>query len=229
MSRESSYTYDPSVGNWTENTTTSGGSSSSGGSSGGSSSSSSNSYGNSYGNSNSTHTPYYGGGNLTYSSSDKTSSTGQVEKEYNEIQINTLTGTLNFIVTEETIKLTAGDTVKLEGLGKYLSGDYFVEEVTRSVGSNGYTHSATVIKTDFGDTLKTKSDGSNDEEDKNVSSSPNSNNSNRKHTVKPGDCLWNLAKYYYGRGVLWYKIYDANRDKIFNPHIIFVGQVLVIP
>ena len=51
----------------------------------------------------------------------------------------------------------------------------------------------------------------------------------RTYTVKSGDCLWNIAKKYYGNGAEYTKIYNANRDKIKNPNLIYVGQVLTIP
>ena len=95
------------------------------------------------------------GDNLTSKASSKKKSDGKVEKKYNYIEYNTLIGTLSFIVNEKTIKLTAGDTVKLEGLGKYLSGNYFVKDVTRQISTNGYSHTATLIKTDFGSSLTT--------------------------------------------------------------------------
>lgn len=51
----------------------------------------------------------------------------------------------------------------------------------------------------------------------------------RTYTVKRGDCLWNIAKKYYGKGNQYTKIYNANRDKIKNPNLIYPGQVLTIP
>lgn len=51
----------------------------------------------------------------------------------------------------------------------------------------------------------------------------------RTYTVKSGDCLWNIAKKYYGNGSQYTKIYNANRDKIKNPNLIYPGQVLTIP
>ena len=56
-----------------------------------------------------------------------------------------------------------------------------------------------------------------------------SNTVNKKHTVKRGDTLWGIAKSYYGSGSQFTKIYQANRDKISNPNLIYVGQVLLIP
>ena len=221
MARSSSYTYDPKTGKWTKKTTNSGGSSSGGG-----------------GNSKKTHssTPSSSGSNLTSSNSNKNSSTGSTEKKYNYIEINTLSGTLNFIVTEETIKLKAGDTVKLKGLGSYLSGNYYVQDITRQISSNGYSHSATLIKTDFGKSLKTSTSTTNKKtkkktpkKQKKVASSPKASSAKRTYTVKRGDCLWNIAKRFYGNGAKYTRIYDANTNKIANPNLIYPGQVFVIP
>ena len=52
---------------------------------------------------------------------------------------------------------------------------------------------------------------------------------NKTYTVVKGDCLWNIAKKFYGNGSQYTKIYNANTDKIKNPNLIYPGQVLVIP
>lgn len=49
------------------------------------------------------------------------------------------------------------------------------------------------------------------------------------YVVKSGDCLWNIAKKYYGDGLQYTKIFNANKDKIKNPALIYPGQKLVIP
>ena len=49
------------------------------------------------------------------------------------------------------------------------------------------------------------------------------------YTVKKGDSLWKIAKQFYGNGAEYTKIYNANKDKIKNPNLIYVGQVLTIP
>lgn len=51
----------------------------------------------------------------------------------------------------------------------------------------------------------------------------------KTYTVKSGDCLWNIAKKYYGNGAQYTKIYNANTGKIKNPNLIYPGQVLTIP
>lgn len=52
----------------------------------------------------------------------------------------------------------------------------------------------------------------------------------KTYTVQGGDCLYNIAKKYYGDGSQYTKIYNANKDVIgANPNLIYVGQVLTIP
>lgn len=53
--------------------------------------------------------------------------------------------------------------------------------------------------------------------------------SGQNYTVKKGDCLWNIAKRFYGNGSKYIVIYNANRDKIKNPNLIYPGQVFWIP
>ena len=60
-------------------------------------------------------------------------------------------------------------------------------------------------------------------------SSPAPKQQNKTYTVVRGDCLWNIAKKFYGNGSQYTKIYNANRDKIKNPNLIYPGQVLTIP
>jgi nucleoid-associated protein YgaU len=47
--------------------------------------------------------------------------------------------------------------------------------------------------------------------------------------VQPGNNLWRLARTAYGRGVRYTVIYEANRDQIRNPRLIFPGQVFTVP
>lgn len=51
----------------------------------------------------------------------------------------------------------------------------------------------------------------------------------KTYTVKRGDTLWGIAKRYYGNGAKYSQIFNANRDKIKNPNLIYPGQVLAIP
>ena len=47
--------------------------------------------------------------------------------------------------------------------------------------------------------------------------------------VQPGNNLWRLARAAYGRGVRYTVIYEANRDQIRNPRLIYPGQVFTVP
>ena len=61
------------------------------------------------------------------------------------------------------------------------------------------------------------------------------------YTIKTGDCLWNIAKKFYGSGADWKKIYDANKTAIEKAakkyghkdsdqgDWIFPGTILTIP
>jgi hypothetical protein len=50
------------------------------------------------------------------------------------------------------------------------------------------------------------------------------------YTVVKGDCLWNIAKKFYGSGAKYTTIYNANKSVIGgNPNLIYPGQVLTIP
>ncbi len=49
--------------------------------------------------------------------------------------------------------------------------------------------------------------------------------------TKPAECLWRIAakKEIYNNPKEWKKIYDANKDQIKNPNLIYPGQNLKIP
>ncbi|MDW8443386.1 MAG: LysM peptidoglycan-binding domain-containing protein [Acetobacteraceae bacterium] len=47
--------------------------------------------------------------------------------------------------------------------------------------------------------------------------------------VQPGQSLWRIARATYGRGIRYTVIYEANRDQIRNPNLIYPGQVFVVP
>jgi hypothetical protein len=48
-------------------------------------------------------------------------------------------------------------------------------------------------------------------------------------TVQPGNSLWRFARQAYGSGMRYTVIYQANREEIRNPNLIYPGQVLTIP
>lgn len=49
------------------------------------------------------------------------------------------------------------------------------------------------------------------------------------YTVKKGDSLSKIAKFYYGNAMKYPVIFEANREVIKDPDLIYPGQVLRIP
>ncbi len=47
--------------------------------------------------------------------------------------------------------------------------------------------------------------------------------------VQPGNSLWRLARRLYGEGIQYTVIYEANRDQIRDPDLIYPGQVFTAP
>ncbi|MFK7753921.1 MAG: LysM peptidoglycan-binding domain-containing protein [Sedimentitalea sp.] len=51
----------------------------------------------------------------------------------------------------------------------------------------------------------------------------------RAVTVQTGDTLWAISRERYGDGVLYVRVFEANRKNIRNPDLIYPGQVFTIP
>ena len=48
-------------------------------------------------------------------------------------------------------------------------------------------------------------------------------------TVQAGTTLWAIARERYGEGLLYVEVFEANRDRIRDPDLIFPGQVFALP
>ncbi len=51
----------------------------------------------------------------------------------------------------------------------------------------------------------------------------------RSVTVQKGDTLWAISRERFGDGILYVRLFDANRDLIRDPDLIYPGQVFTIP
>ncbi|MEM7732706.1 MAG: LysM peptidoglycan-binding domain-containing protein [Pseudomonadota bacterium] len=51
----------------------------------------------------------------------------------------------------------------------------------------------------------------------------------RAITVQTGNTLWAISRERYGEGTAYVRIFEANRDRIRNPDLIFPGQVFNVP
>lgn len=47
--------------------------------------------------------------------------------------------------------------------------------------------------------------------------------------VQPGNSLWRIARRVYGEGIQYSVIYQANRDRIRDPDLIYPGQIFIVP
>ena len=124
---------------------------------------------------------------------------------------------LSFRVMGDT-RYIAAQNIRVMGLGK-ADGKYFIDSVMHSKNAKGvYTCSIKahlcVTHTDFSvaaPTPQTQAVGG------------------TSYTVVKGDCLWAIAKTFYGSGAKYTLIYNANKGTIKDPSLIYPGQVLTIP
>ena len=49
------------------------------------------------------------------------------------------------------------------------------------------------------------------------------------YVVEKGDNLSSISKRFYGKSKFWKQIFDANRDTIENPDLIYPGQSIKLP
>lgn len=47
--------------------------------------------------------------------------------------------------------------------------------------------------------------------------------------IQPGDNLWTIARNLYGKGIRYTVIYEANKDQIRDPDLIYPGQIFTTP
>lgn len=62
-----------------------------------------------------------------------------------------------------------------------------------------------------------------------AAAAPNVADVEKTYTVVSGDTLSKIAKREYGDASKWHRIYEANKDTIKNPDLIYPGQTFKIP
>jgi nucleoid-associated protein YgaU len=48
-------------------------------------------------------------------------------------------------------------------------------------------------------------------------------------TIQPGDTLWAISRARYGEGIAYVRVFEANRDRIRDPDLIYPGQIFDLP
>ena len=66
-------------------------------------------------------------------------------------------------------------------------------------------------------------------EDKELLASQEETTGVRAITVQAGNTLWAISRERYGEGTAYVRIFEANRDRIRDPDLIFPGQVFRVP
>jgi nucleoid-associated protein YgaU len=61
------------------------------------------------------------------------------------------------------------------------------------------------------------------------SEKPSSDLGSQFYTIVKGDSLWKIAKKFYGDGNKYPEIFEANREVIKDPDLIYPGQTIRIP
>lgn len=130
----------------------------------------------------------------------------------NDADVYILTGSVKII---PNLNIKVRDTVNMQGLGKYLSGAYYVEEVNISIEQSGISQSLSVSKNAFGGSINsgTVSASTSTTPTKPTTptpTTPSKQPTTRVHTLKKGETLWSLAVKYYGSGTKWTHIAKAN-------------------
>lgn len=49
------------------------------------------------------------------------------------------------------------------------------------------------------------------------------------YTIEKGDSLWKIASHHYGDGNKWQALFEANREVIKDPDLIYPGQRIRVP
>ena len=126
------------------------------------------------------------------------------------------------------VGMKARTTIQLYNLGNNFSGKYYVNSVTTTLNRSGYSQQIEVLRSNFvWKTSSLKNPPKADSKPKVPTKKAPAKK--RTYTVKKGDTLWAISKRFYGKGTLYTRIFNANRDKIKDPHWIYPKQVFIIP
>ena len=120
----------------------------------------------------------------------------------------------------------------IQGVGSIFNGNYYFRKVRHAIGADVYTVEADVCKMD-NTSIREFSSGQSNRPQADAVPQPApvapAKPSYTMHKIVWGDTLWGLARKYYGNGALYNKIFEANRDTVKNPNLIYAGNWLKIP
>lgn len=141
--------------------------------------------------------------------------------------------TMNMTIKTD-IRVVAGSCVEVQGISSKIDGKYYVDKAATSKRGSGGCQTALDVRRVV-PRIKTVSVGAVEQAKEEKESA------GAAYTVVAGDTLWRIAKQYYGSGLQYETIYNANKALIedtakgrgkkdsSNGHWIFPGTVLEIP
>lgn len=89
------------------------------------------------------------------SANTQVNSAGKANQEQAVLEYNTLEADLSLRACDGILKIKPDTTINIDGVGSFLSGQYYVTSVSYSLdSSSGFSVSCSVIKTGFGPSLK---------------------------------------------------------------------------
>lgn len=120
----------------------------------------------------------------------KKSSSKKKTKKKRKKSFNYFTATINIKPTDTTFRIKPANIVSVKGVGKYLGGRFYVQDVTKTIDSNGLSISITVIKVKFSrSSVKPKKPRK--------SKKTNKKAKVRTHKVKKGETLLSICNKYF--------------------------------
>lgn len=137
------------------------------------------------------------------------------------------------ITMKTNLKIVAGSCVDVTGLGSRINGKYYVDKAGTSKSGNGACQTKLTMHR-VEPRIKSVSIVTAQEAAENAVQDDT-------YTVVKGDTLWGIAKQFYGSGLEYELIYEANKETIESTaktrgkkdsshgHWIFAGTVLTIP
>lgn len=148
-------------------------------------------------------------------------------KKITDISMETIEATIDVLPNP---KYRARTAYKVAGVGVIFSGAYYIRKATHTINrDSGYSVELDTINMDYSDIVASDADGNVVTDTVATAPSAPPASTGLTYTVVTGDYLRKLAQRFYGNGNLYTKIFEANRDKISDPNLIFPGQVFTIP
>ena len=170
-----------------------------------------------------------------YLGNTESSSDSDAKKDLMDSEVNVLKGDIEL---DPLAKVSARTTITLSGLGKSISGLYFVDSVKYTFNQDsGFSKSCSVSRNGFGNYIKKGNiileNQVNSNENYRLEEVPREqiplDVEQRTYTVVSGDTLWSIALKFYNDGSQYTKIADANNISQQEYSSVQIGRRLIIP